>query len=274
MKINRGTNLSKIVLVSAVLLMLLVCIAPASAETFSNYKQIYVPVENDAGARFDIFNDDTYYYIFDKAGKGLNATHISDDYTNQDGGVYTNKGTSGTLYVTDTSTDVQYHDNAILMFAIPYMDYYNASTRMSLSVTASGYNWTPTGDGSKPLQGNIAYQDEVYSETFDYYDFLSDTSEWRPSSSADYPVYDGQDLSADEQFKFMFIDLYLGTLNETGYNPSLTDKGSIKVEYTISDYGGDAAFDAYTYNNQSNRGQGVSWTNRLSYGSGDSGWTI
>lgn len=272
MESKKRTNLSKIVIASAVFLMLSLCIVPASAtDTFSGYKQIYVPVENDVGARFDNYNDDTYYYIFDRAGKGLNATHISDDYADQDGGVYTGKGTSGTFYITDTSTDVQYHDNIILMFAIPSTDY-TLNPDMELTITASGYNWTPTGDGSKP--SSPTYQNDIVDETFDRDDFLANSCEWRPSSSADYPVYHGQDMSADEQFKFMFIDLYLGTLNETGYSPSLTDKGSIKVEYTISDYDGDAAFDAYGYNNQSNRGQGVSWTNRLSDTFGNSGWTI
>ncbi len=274
MESKKKTILSKIVIASAAFLMLSMCIVPASAATFSNYKQIYVPVENDAGARFDIYNDDTYYYIFTKSGGGLNSIHISDDYSNQDGAVYTNKGTSGTFYITDTSTDEQYHDNAVLMFAIPYMDFYNASSRMSVTVTASGYSWTPTGEGDKPDQGDITYQSSAVSETFYKTDFLSDTSEWRPSSSADYPVYHGQDMSANEEFKFMLIDLYSGTLNESGYAPPLEFNGSVRVQYTISNYDGDAVFDAYAYNNQSKRGQGISWTNRLSDVSGNSGWTI
>lgn len=258
MERKKRTVMSGIVIASAVFLMLSICIVPASAGTFSSYKQIYVPVENDAGARFDIYNDDTYYYIFTKSGGGLKAIHISDDYTNQDGAVYTNKGYSGTLYITDTSTDVQYHDNGILMFAIPYMDYLNASETLELTITASGYNWIPTGDGLKPSNPG-SYQTDFFSETFDIGDFLPDTSEWRPSSSAEYPVYYGQNMANDEEFKFMFIDLYLGTLNDT----ALTNYGAIMVNYTISDYEGDAAFDAYAYRNQSNQGQGVSWTNKL-----------
>ncbi|MBN2239367.1 MAG: hypothetical protein JW712_06300 [Dehalococcoidales bacterium] len=275
MESKKITAISRIAIVSAVFLMLSLCIVPASAATFSGYKQIYVPVENDAGARFDIYNDDTYYYIFTKSGGGLNSTHITDDYSNQDGAVYTGKGMSGTFYITDTSTDTYYHDDAILMFAIPNDDYEDALNEdMALTITASGYQWAPTGEGDNPDQGDITYQSSTVSETFNLSDFLSDTSEWRPSSSSDYPVYDGQDMSANEQFKFMFIDLYAGTLNESAYTPPLEFNGSIQIQYTISDYEGDAVFDAYAYCNQSKRGQGISWTNRLSDTFGNSGWTI
>ncbi|EHQ36942.1 hypothetical protein [Methanoplanus limicola] len=258
--------------VSAVLLMLMLCITPVSAtDTFSSYKQIYVPVGNDAGARFDHFGNETYYYIFTKSGGGLNSIHISDNYSDYEGDVYSNKGNSGTFYITDTSTDTQYHDDAILMFAVPNSDYLN-NEFMSLTVTTSGYQWTPTGDGLKPSNPG-SYQANYFSETFDTSDFLGGTSSWRPSSLSNYPVYNNQNVSAGEEFKFIFIDLNLGTLNDTAQ--SLTNYGAVKVDYTISDYNGDAVFDAYAYCNQSKRGQGVSWTNKLSdILGGNSCWTI
>ncbi|KUL01128.1 MAG: Nitroreductase [Methanomicrobiales archaeon 53_19] len=43
--------------------------------------------------------------------------------------------------------------------------------------------------------------------------------------------------------------------------------------YNITGYDGAAYFDAYAWNNQSNQGQGVSWTNKV-IGTGSSGWAI
>lgn len=55
---------------------------------------------------------------------------------------------------------------------------------------------------------------------------------------------------------------YLGTLNESAYTPPLNYNGSVRVDYTVSDYEGDAVFDVYAFNNQSKQGKGVSWTNK------------
>jgi len=181
--------------------------------------------------------------------------------------VYTGQSMSGTLYVSDTSTDTQYHDDVILMLAVPAED--NDYSSLNLHLNISGYQWTPTGDGSKPVLTSSNYNATTLDETFTSADFLPGTSEWRPSSLADYPVYYGQNMSLDEQFKFMFIDLYAGSVNQTG----LTDNGMVKVMYNITGYDGAAYFDAYAWNNQSNQGQGVSWTNKV-IGTGSSGWAI
>ena len=58
---------------SAILLILAVCIVPVSAvdDVFMDNNKTYAPVANDAGARFDIFWNDTYYFNFSKPSTSL-----------------------------------------------------------------------------------------------------------------------------------------------------------------------------------------------------------
>jgi hypothetical protein len=254
---------------SAILLMLAVCIVPVSAvdDVFTDNNKTYAAVANDAGARFDIFGNDTYYFNFSKPTGGLNAIHITDSPSSLNGAVYTGQSASGTFYISDTSTDTQYHDDVILLFAVP--DGVDCSN-LNLLVNASGYQWPPTGDGSKPvLDYDNDYNYSTLSETFVSTDFLSGTSAWRPAPLDDYPIYYDQDMDLDDQFKIMLIDLYAGSVNQTG----LQDSGTVKVDYYLTGYEGAAYFDAYAWNNQSAQGQGISWTNRI-IGSGSSGWEI
>lgn len=258
----------KVAMVSAVLLMCAVCVMPVSAadDAFASYKQTYVPVANDDGARFDVFGDETYYYNFSKSGGGLNAIHITDSTSDNDGDVYTGQSASGTFYISDTSKDTQYHDDVILMFAVPSEE---DCSNLNLKLDVAGYQWSPTDDGTKPTLSNSDYKSSTLSEAFTGTDFLPGTSEWRPASLAEYPVYYGQDMTLDERFKFMFIDLYAGSVNQAG----LTDNGMVKVTYDLTGYDGDAYFDAYAWNDQSKQGQGVSWTNKI-IDTGSSGWGI
>jgi len=253
---------------SAILLMLAVCIVPVSADNdvFTDNNQTYAAVENDNGARFDIFGNDTYYFNFTKPTGGLNAIHITDSPSSLDGGVYTGQSASGTLYISDTSTDTQYHDDVILLFAVPSTAGYS---NLELELVVNGYKWEPTGDGSKPT---LDYDDDYYTtltETFDSSDFLLGTSAWRPAPLDDYPIYYGQNMGANDQFKIMLIDLYAGSVNQT----NLQNSGTVEVTYDISEYSGNAYFDAYAWNNQSAQAQGISWTNRI-IGTGSSGWAI
>jgi len=253
---------------SAILLMLAVCIVPVSADNdvFTDNNMTYAAVANDNGARFDILEDETYYFNFSKPTGGLNAIHITDSPSSLNGAVYTNRPASGTLYISDTSTDTQYHDDVILLFAVPSGATYS---NLNLLVNVSGYQWPPTGDGSKPDLNQNFYHASALSETFVSTDFLSGTSAWRPAPLDDYPIYYGQNMGANDQFKIMLIDLYAGSVNQTG----LQDSGTVKVDYYLTGYEGAAYFDAYAWNNQSAQAQGISWTNRI-IGTGSSGWAI
>jgi len=270
MKNRKIAMVMKATMTLAVLLMLAACVAPVSADNdaFPSYQHIYLPVENDDGVRFNEVGNNTYYYNFSKAGGGLNAIHITNDSADKMGDVYTNQIAADTLYVSDTSTDTHYHDDVILMFAVPNS---TNTSNINLQINAAGYQWTPTGDGSEPSIDPLSdYNSSTLSETFTNDDFLNGTSAWRPSSSADYPVYSGQNVTLNEQFKFMLIDLNAGSLNKT---TALTNDGAVEVEYNLTGYTGDAYFDAYAWCNQSNQGQGVSWTNKLT-STDTSGWAI
>lgn len=251
---------------SAILLMLAVCIVPVSAadDVFTDNNQTYAAVANYDGARFDIFGNNTYYFNFSKPTGGLNAIHITDSPSSLDGAVYTNRPASGTLYISDTSTDTQYHDDVILLFAVPNS---TEHSNLELTLSVSGYQWVPTGSGNKPVLNGSYYNLSTLSETFENTDFLPGTSSWRPAPLDDYPIYYGQ--GANEQFKIMLIDLYAGSVNQT----NLENSGTVMVEYDLMGYEGAAYFDTYAWNNQSAQGQGISWTNKI-IGAGSSGWAI
>jgi PGF-CTERM protein len=67
-------------------------------------------------------------------------------------------------------------------------------------------------------------------------------------------------------FDLVFIDLNVGVLCLDGDLIDLTDSGAVKIEYSFENLHSFAAFNAYAWCNQSNRGKGVFWTNRLTGG--------
>ncbi|MFA5416321.1 MAG: PKD domain-containing protein, partial [Methanoregula sp.] len=94
-------------------------------------------------------------------------------------------------------------------------------------------------------------------------------------ADAIYPIFFGEDTSSGvNQFQLAFIDTRAGVLgsNYADY-ASLMDKGAVKVEYTFTNLTGYAAFNLYAWNNATNNGQGMGWTNRVS-GDGSSGYSV
>jgi len=262
----------KAAMISAVLLMLAVCIAPVSAVDFADNNQTYIEMAN--GAFYEPYPNNTYYFNFSKSGGGLKAIHITDSTTDLDGDVYTNKSHSGNFYISDTSKDPGCSDSAIVMFGVPGVA---NTTNLELNIVASGYNWTPLPTIAYPQ--SVTYYDSVNIGTFDNSHFLENDNAdinctWRPYFDDNYPMYYGQNMAnSSDKYNVMFIDLGLGTLNATISNSTLTDNGMINVSYTITGYDGDALFDIYTWCNQSKQGKSVSWTNRV-IDTKSSGWII
>lgn len=271
MKNRKTPMVLKVAMASAVLLMLAACVAPVSAAEFVENNQTYIEMAN--GAFYNPYGDDTYYFNFSKAGGGLKAIHITNSTTNSAGAVYTNQGLNGTFYISDTSKDPGCSDSAILMFGVPGGA---DTTNLALSITASGYNWTLTPTIMYP--SSVTRYNDVDIGTFGDSNFLENDLEleqvdctWRPYFDENYPMYYGQDMTnTSDTYKVMFIDTGLGTLK---YNTSLIDNGMVKIDYGITGYSGRALFDIYTWCNQSNQGQSVSWTNRVT-DTGSNGWTI
>lgn len=243
---------------------------PAMADdVFPDNHHIYVEMTN--GARFNENGNNTHYFKFD--GGGLNALHITDDYNQPNGQVTNSPNITGTFYIADTGGR-GYDDDAILMIAVN--DTESIPEGFTIRINASGYQWDPTGDGSQPSQEDITYIPGTVNENFTVLDFTGEGSQiWKPYTTADYPIYYAEDMGDTENtFRLMFIDLKSGILGgNTTYTSTLEHHGAVKVDYTIYNPPEYLVFNAYAYCNQSNQGQGVSWTNRVSE-AGSSGWTV
>jgi DMSO/TMAO reductase YedYZ molybdopterin-dependent catalytic subunit len=249
-------------------LMILQVATPVTDEAaLPDHHHIHINVANDAGVKYDIYGNDTYYIRFDKSG--LNSFHITTDPSVPEGQVTTTTDQSGTFYITDTGGK-GLDDDVILMLAVNG----TIPDDFEIHIKSSGYNWTPTSDGGVPASDEINYMDEAVNETFTKSDFSYGPQTWKPAGSENYPVHYGQNVSdCGNAFKLMFIDLNAGVLGTSSGLSGLTDTGAVKVEYSIENLETFAAFNAYAWCNQSNSGQGVSWTNKVS-GSGSSGYCI
>ncbi|WFN34533.1 right-handed parallel beta-helix repeat-containing protein [Methanogenium sp. S4BF] len=253
------------------LLFIFIGIAPASAEELPDCLHVYVNVSNDLGPRFSDSDNGSYYMKFD--GGGLNALHLTTDTAVPTGQVTTSNDQSGVFYITDTGGR-GYSDNTILMFAVNG----TVPDDFALTVRASGYVWEPVAVvNTLPLLDNIEHIDGTMEETFTKEDLIYGPQTWKPAGNnlpKAYPIYFEQDTSdTGNPFQLMFIDLKAGPISKaTGLASSsdLTDCGGVKVEYTLENLETFAAFNAYVWCNQSNQGQGISWTNKVA----DSGASV
>ncbi len=249
-------------------LMILQAATPVTDEAvLPDHHHIHINVANDAGVKYDIYDNDTYYIRFDKPG--LNSFHVTTDPLDPEGQVTTTSDQSGTFYITDTGGK-GFDDDAILMLAVNG----TIPDDFAIHIKSSGYDWTPTSDGGVPASNEINYMDEAVNETFTKSDFRYGPQTWKPAGSENYPVHYGQNVSdCSNTFKLMFIDLNAGVLGTSSGLSNLTDAGAVKVEYSIENLETFAAFNSYAWCNQSNSGQGVSWTNKVSK-SGSSGYCV
>jgi hypothetical protein len=278
---NTQTNKKWWMAICGILLFVATGVLPVAASVLPDYHNIFIPPAN--GARFNDYSNNTYYFKLD--GSGLNALHITNDPVNATSGqVTTTTTTSGSFWVTDTGGR-GYDDDAVLLIAVNG----TPGDNFAVHITSKGYTWTPTGTGDVPAQGSISYQSSAVNSYFDMSQILFPGSSeviqsWKPSTAASYPLYSGELVSdsSTNNFRLIPVDLRVGVLG-TGLNAtyyqSLTDWGAAKVEYSISDLGSaSVAFNAYAYTNQSNQGQGISWTNKVNAQgestSGASGWRV
>jgi hypothetical protein len=183
------------------------------------------------------------------------------------GQVTSSTSSSGTFYVSDTGGR-GYDDDIILMFATNSSD-----NDLTLTINASGYQWTPTTNKLPPSIYDITYVPAALYDTFGPANFSYGPQTYKMSSVVDYPIFYGQDMSQTSdpfKMKMMFIDLNVGLL---GINSSLSRGGMAEVDYTLENFTGFGAFNAYAWCLSSNQGQGISWTNRV-VDAGSSGYTV
>ncbi|KAF5050000.1 PEGA domain protein [anaerobic digester metagenome] len=253
---------------AVLLLILALIVAPVAAADFGgitlpDYKHIDITMANGGDK----------YIKFD--GGGLNALHITTDPSERYGQVTETSTQSGTFYFSDTGGR-GFFDDLILMVAVQG----EVPDNFKLHVRASGYQWTPTPVlNQPPTMEEIAYSEGFTDRAFTKSDFIYAPQTWRPCREANYPIYYGQDMSKnnpEDQFHIMFVDLGVGAIGPNSFLDGLTDGGCAKIEYSFENMETFAAFNAYGWCNQSNQGQGISWSNDLTgfAATGISGYSV
>jgi PKD repeat protein len=267
-------------MVIAIILVIAIGVSPVMAMTvIPTNSVVNLSVVNDAGAYFNDAGDNTYNYFAagQSATQGLNALHLTTDpsLSANYGQVTISTAQSGVFYMSDTGGR-GWDDDGVLMVAVNG----TVPDNFRLHIRSSGYRWTPVPTGSYPTYDGITYVPGAVDEYFTKSDFLYGPQIWKPCPAAAYPIVDGQDMAdATNTFSIMFIDLKAGilgtgTLGQSSFaGKTVTDNGSIRVEYTFENLPTLGAFNAYAYTVSSNQGRGVRWTNRLS-ASGSSGYAV
>ncbi|MEN6343441.1 MAG: nitroreductase [Methanospirillum sp.] len=267
---GRSRRLATLVIAAALLAAFIVTAASAAdvgGETIPGTKHVYIHVANNDGARFDLFKNDTYYIKFD--GGGINALHITTNPLDTFGQVTKTAAGNGTFYIAD-SGGRGFFDDLVLLVAVrePVPDDFAVRLR------SSGYTWPPTTELNHPPElSALTYHDPGLDETFTRSDFRYTPQSWKPSGTDNYPVMEGVDPASGTAFRFLFIDLNVGALGLNSDQSGLKYNGTARVEYSLANTSSPVSFNVYGWNNQSNQGQGISWTNRVS-GTGSSGYIV
>ncbi|WFN34532.1 nitroreductase [Methanogenium sp. S4BF] len=260
---NQYNGFRSLVIAATIIMMIAISITPAAALTLGCV-DTFIDVANDAGVKYNYDGDaydgpnNTYYIKFE--GGGLNALHITTDTSVPAGQVTSSQSATGSFNISDTGGR-GYDDNLILLFAAKTP----VSEDFSLNIKSSGYTWTPTGE----MPTSYNYVNNAVNETFTYDDLIYGPQDYRPAGYnlfESYPIYYGQDMGQTENFTMMFIDLNVGVIGNSN--------GMGKVEYTLENFSGFAAFNAYAWCIDSNQGEGISWTNRVDSLIGSSGYTV
>jgi hypothetical protein len=108
-------------------------------EKLEGCHHIHVRVANGNGAKYDDYNDSTYYIAFDNPGGGLNSLHITTDPDIPAGQVTYTANQSGVFYVSDTGGR-GFYDDVVLMVAVSE----NVPDDFELHIKSGGYK-SPRG---------------------------------------------------------------------------------------------------------------------------------
>jgi hypothetical protein len=285
MKRNRLWALAAL---AVVLFVALACMPVAATDInpWPTNNKTYVPVTN---IKYDDFLNGKYYLNLSQVTGGsggsgsLQATHITSDTNVPLGNVYSG-GSTGTFYVSDTGGRGG-QDNIIIMVAINSTNSTDLSN-FNVDLTTSGYSWDPQVGGSPYCVNSGNYIDPItlsYSNS-DYlpYNNADVQQSWKFAPTKNYPIYWGQDISANKQFKMILADTQVGTINQTWYSGapcnggSLTDKGMAKITYDITSNPSNAAiisFNAYAFTRNASQAQdSINWANAVNT-STQTGWT-
>ena len=234
--------------------------------TVPAYTNVYVQISNNVS--FNYTGNNTYY--IQQSGGGLNAVHLANDSsaTRNTGGYTVTTNQSGTFYATDTGGR-GYQDDVVLLIAVNG----TIPDDFAVTITANGYNWTPTGaQSTAPVFSAISSYGTTLNETFTKGDFLYGAQNWRPSgysSTYAYPIYLGENMTDySNMFYLMFIDLHAGLIGSnyngvTGGNSYFVNNGAVQINYSFKNLQSLAAFNIYAWNANTPWGAGMQWTNSI-----------
>ncbi len=276
-KMNKKTTIyvRRMIAISVILLVMVIGISPVMGMTvIPKYRDVNLLVANDAGVLFNDFGNNTYNFFSENqtVTQGLNALHLSNNnkFLNY-GDITFSNAQSGVFYITDTGGR-GWDDDGILMIAVNG----TVPDNFRVHIKSSGYRWTPVSKSALPSYSSITYHAGAIDEYFTKADFIYGPQIWKPCPAPNYPLFEKQDMTnTTNTFSLMFIDLNAGVVGSgtisdgEGYDgQTVTDNGAIKVEYSFENLQTFAAFDAFAYTVDSNQGQGIRWTNRVTdYGS-------
>ena len=264
-------------------LTVLICIVIAgglvsAAIQIPTNKNVNLTVANDNGVKFPVYSANAYNFFSPTQSGGMNELHISSSSSTPYGDVTNTTSTTGTFYLTNTGGR-GWHDDGILMIAVNGTQLDD----IEVQINSAGYQWTPVQSGTYPNYSTTTYSQGI-SENFTISDFTGANgyySKWKPCPTTNYPIFEDQDMSIDNTFKIIFVDLYAGTIGQntlsspTWVGQTPVNNGALQVNYTISNLpeGSMVAFNSYGFCNSSSQGQGVRWTNSVTV-SGSSGYIV
>ncbi len=245
-----------------------ITVSSPDPQPLSDWRNINIRVANDEGVKYDEpdgitryadigipynYVPNTYFVLFGTTGGGMNPMDISTDPSVKSGQVTRTTDQSGEFWVTFSGGQPYMHEG-ILMLAVNG----TIPDDFSVRIRSSGYDFEPPipSVGNNNTISEPVYVEGAINQTFTREDFIYGPQIWRPSSSENFPIYNGQDMNdAENTFRLMFIDLDLGA-TQTG-----TDNGAIRVEYQFNNLTTFAVFDAYGWYRASNHGTGIIMTN-------------
>lgn len=298
---RKGTerkNMWGMAAVAALLFVATAAMPVAAAEWPSNNNTFIAPANGmrsylDNG-NINYYGNGSYYFMMLNGTQGMNAIHITNSTSAPYGTVYNSQPTSGTLYVSSTGGHTG-EDAVLLLIAVNSTNAADISN-FAITLNASGYNWAPLSGAAAPAWTNQSdynanyYNSSTLSRSFDVSDYLETGArpadvlqKWKFAPLNNYPIFGGQDMTTDQNFKLILVDLNVGAISTSfGHAADLNDAGMANVTYTITSSPSSAAkiaFNTYVYNADASQGKHtVHWLNAVNEsgqtGSSYSGWMV
>jgi hypothetical protein len=281
--------------IAAVLLFVATAAMPVAALEWPSNNNTFITPANGMrsyNGNFSYNGNGSYYFMMLNGTQGMNAIHITNSPSAPYGTIYNSQPTSGSLYVSSTGGHTG-EDAALLLIGISSPTSSDL-TRFGITLNVSGYNWAPLAGAAAPTFTNQSdynaryYNSSSLSKKFTASDYLKVsttdvTQKWKFAPLNNYPMFGGQDMTVNQNFKLILVDLNAGVIStSSGFNSQLHDQGMVNVTYRITSSPSSAAnitFNTYVFNRDAPQAKGtVHWLNAVNVsgqtGSTYSGWKV